>query len=188
MCYHIPTMVSLIVAYERSRGIGKGHDLLWGPYEMSSDMARVREVTRSCGTVIIGTGALINEQVDLSKRPYPKIAKLIVLTRRPKDEITIPDVEVANSVSEALEMAQHNAVVLGGVQVYHSALPYVDVIYATEVDADLPHDDDKKFPELNMSEWQEVERTFVPVGHNNPDKPHHQDIYPSYQVTYRRKK
>ncbi len=182
-------MVSMVVAYERSRGIGKGAELLWGPYEMAHDMARFRELSRAAGTIIAGRKALLNDQVDLTKRPFPKIDQVIVLTRGPKESIAIPDVDVANSIEEALAMARHDPLVIGGGEVYRSALPYVDIIYATEVDADLPHDEHTRFPELSETEWEKTENMFVPVGKENdiPSSRKH-NTYPSYQVTYIRKK
>ena len=84
-------------------------------------------------------------------------------------------------------MARHDPLIIGGAQVYRAGLPYADRIYATEIDADLPHDEATRFPELLPDQWRETERTFVPAGKLNDDtESKKQNIYPSYEVTYER--
>lgn len=181
-------MISLIVAYERGRGIGYRGGLLWGSYEMSTDMKRVRDVTRSVGAIIIGTGALKDGQIIPHTRPFPKVGHVIVLSRQSKEALGIPDVDVAGSVEEALSLAGGDAVVMGGAQVYRAMMPFIDTIYATEVDADLPHDKKTRFPDLQPDEWEKTDSRFVPAGvdHSDP-KGRRRDVFPSYQVTYKRR-
>lgn len=174
----------IVVAYERDRGIGLGSKLLWEAYEMSTDMARFRRLTRQAGCIIIGRNSLINDQIDLTKRPFPKVEQVIVLTSQSR--IEVPGVEVADSIERALEIAHVDPLVVGGGQAYRSALPYADTVYATEVHASIPHDEATRFPELPASEWRETERIEFVAG-KDPDHPRKQDLYDSAHVTYIRK-
>ncbi|GEM_PF-1884567 len=182
-------MPAIIVAYERRRGIGARGGLLYGPYEMATDKARFREISRQMGTLIIGRKSLIDEQISLDTRPFAKVEQVIVVTHQ--DALPVPGIEIAHSLAEAVEKSHSDPLIAGGASMYAQALdaefPYpVDTVYATEIDADLPHDSEMRFPELPREEWIETEREYVPVG-MLPNHARKQNVYPSYEVTYRRR-
>lgn len=183
-------MPAIIVAYERNRGIGNAKgELLYGPYEMATDKARFRTISRQMGTVIIGRKSLLDEQISLDRRPFAKVEQVIVVTHQPT--LDIPGIEIAHSLAQAISMAHRDPLIAGGASIYAQALdpefPYpVDTIYATEIEADLPHDPTLRFPELPATQWRAAECREVPAG-RWPDHPRKHDRYPSREVTYRRR-
>lgn len=157
-------MKYIIVAYDRNRLIGGGNELLWQG-DMKSDMRRVRALTT--GNAII-----------MGRKTYESIGRAlpnrqnIVVTHRPFE---VEGVEVADSLERAFEMVEpgREAYVFGGGQIYEQALPFVDRIVATEIDAEF--DGDAYFPVLG-DEWIEAEREDHPADEEN--------LYPFSFVTY----
>ncbi|MFP4554432.1 MAG: dihydrofolate reductase, partial [Actinomycetota bacterium] len=68
-------------------------------------------------------------------------------------------VEVAGSLDAALEIARargQDAFVVGGAEVYQTALDVADILELTEVDA--APEGDTWFPAVDWSEWRETAR------------------------------
>ena len=119
-------MLSLIVAYDDERGIGKGNDLLW---KISADLKRFKALTTGHPIVM---GRKTYQSIG---RPLPARTN-IVITRQV--DFTADGCEVVGSLNEALQAAFHSpgsdeVFVIGGGEIYQQALPQVDRIYATEV-------------------------------------------------------
>ena len=163
-------MKSMVVAYDRHRAIGKNGSRPWEGGKMKADMRHFRELTRE-KTVIMGRRTF---EIDVGGRALPKRLN-IVLSR---DDIQVPEgVLVAHSLQEAYAMATSDEViVIGGGQIYLEALPDIDVVYATEIDADIKGD--AFFPVLASREWEEVERENHSADSEN--------IYDYAFVTYKR--
>ena len=91
-------------------------------------------------------------------RPLPKRTN-VVLTR---DMFFIAtNCLVAHSLDQAINISVDNgeeeAFIIGGGQIYELALPFLDKVYLTEVDIDIPENKQVvKFPELPLDEWKEV--------------------------------
>ena len=134
----------LIVAYDDNRGIGVRGDLPWGR-ELPADLRHFRALTLG-RTVIMGRTTFESVGV-LPDREN------IVVTHRP---LECSDVIAVDNLQAAYERAQYESVVIGGASIYEQALKDVDLIYATEVHADVS-DVDTFFPELDGS-WQEATR------------------------------
>jgi len=81
---------------------------------------------------------------------------LVVVSR--DSELVIEGCEVVNHLSAAFELVKHekDVFVIGGATLYKQALPFVEKIYLTKVDAEI--DGDAFFPEINWGEWQEISR------------------------------
>jgi dihydrofolate reductase len=111
--------------------------------------------------------------------PLPKRTN-IILTRDPFFIAT--GCITAHSLEEALTIAQDNgeeeAFIIGGAQIYELALPYLDKLYYTEVDAEP--EGDILFPELNWDDWQLLSKKDHPAGER--------DDFPFTFKVYRRKK
>ena len=89
-------------------------------------------------------------------RPLPGRTN-IVLTRN--EEWSHDGVEVAGSLDGALEIARargQDAFVVGGSEVYRTALDVTDTLELTEVDA--APEGDTWFPNVDWSKWQETAR------------------------------
>lgn len=162
-------MKSMIVAYDKHRAIGKNGGRPWDGGKLRGDMRRFRELSKG-KSLIMGQRTFL---LDVGGHALPN-RQNIVLSR---EDLAIPNVIVAHSLTEAYAAAEYDIAVIGGGQVFHEALGDVDVVYATEFDGDIKGD--VFFPELPANEWEEVSRENFKADEDN--------IYDYSFVTYRRK-
>lgn len=139
--------ISIIVAMDRNRAIGKDNAL---PWHIPSDLKYFKSIT-------MGKPILMGRKTFQSiGRPLPG-RQNIVLTRDPKwhaDGVTvINDVSAAHTVTDDVT----ELMVIGGAEIYRALLHETDRLYITEVD--LVVDADTYFPPLKEGEWREVSRT-----------------------------
>lgn len=149
-------MKSIVVAYDKNRGIGADNDLLW-MRDLPADLKHVRKLT-------LGKSIIMGRKTfeSIGSRPLPD-RQNIVLSRT---STGVEKVITAGSLQAAYAMAQFPIVVFGGASVYRDALPDIDTIYATEVDADFPQAT-VFFPEIDMNEWEEVSREHHEADEKN---------------------
>lgn len=140
-------MKSIIVAYDKQRGIGAENDLLW-MRDLPADLKHFRKLTVG-KTVIMGRKTF----ESIGSKPLPD-RQNIVLSRSP---IGTSNVITAGSLEAAYAMAQYRIFIIGGEMVYRKALADAEMIYATEVDATFPQAS-VFFPEIKLTLWQEVSR------------------------------
>ena len=161
---------AIIVAYDTNRAIGRGGDLPWGR-SLPADLVQFKRLTRG-GNVIMGRKTF----ESIGSHPLPE-RENIVISSRPTG---VKGVLTAVNLPSALALSRYSTFIIGGAQVYSSALeiPAIDTIYATEVDAAFS-DADTFFPELDTTIWQEMSRTHHPADDDN--------AYAFDFVTYRRK-
>lgn len=159
-------MKSIVVAYDRKRGIGASGDLPWGR-DLPADLAHFKALT--VGKSII-MGHTTFESIG---RPLPD-RQNIVLSRSP---LSATSITVAGSLRTAYELAEFEPVIIGGESVFREALPDVDTIYATEVDAEF-REATVFFPKIDNDGWREVARE-----HHDADT---QNKYAFDFVTYQR--
>ncbi|MEO8497087.1 MAG: dihydrofolate reductase [Planctomycetota bacterium] len=138
---------SLIVAMERNRVIGRDGDL---PWHLSADLKRFKQLT---------TG----HHIIMGRKTFASIGRLLpgrtsVVVTRQVDFVAAGAV-ITHSLNDAIAASSSDdeAFIIGGAEIYQQALPLVDRIYLTEVDADL--DGDARFPDFDRTEWSVVERT-----------------------------
>jgi dihydrofolate reductase len=150
-------IISLLVAMDEKRGIGKDGKL---PWRLSSDMKRFRELTMG-HHIIVG-----RKTFESIGKPLPG-RQTIIVTRNP--DYRVEGCLIAGSVEAAIELAasrgESEAFVIGGANIYAQSLDIADRIYLTEVHAEV--DADTFFPEFDRSEWTEGECTFQPVDEKN---------------------
>lgn len=134
-----------IVAVSQSWGIGRDGHLL---FRISADLQRFKALTTG-HTVIMGRKTL---QSLPGGRGLPNRRNL-VLTRQ---EDFAPDrAEAVHSLGELLALADRNAFVIGGQDIYEQLLPYCTRVYVTKVFADAPAD--AFFPNLDEDpHWRAV--------------------------------
>lgn len=138
--------LSIIVAMDAKRVIGHENRL---PWHLPADLKHFRQIT-------MGKPILMGRKTwESIGRPLPGRTS-IVITR--DSNYTAEGCNVVHSIGEALAVAQgHDEVmVIGGEQLYRQVLLDADTLYLTLVEGDFPGD--AFFPELNQSEWREVER------------------------------
>ena len=140
-------MIGLIVAHTKNRVIGKDGSM---PWNIPGELSRFRELTT--GNVVI-----------MGRRTYESIGKPlpnrynIIISRTQRFEAE--NCTTAGSLEEALRSAGNRDIFIGGGgKLYEEAIPLVDKMYITEIDAVI--DGDTFFPEFDASEFiREVEKT-----------------------------
>lgn len=154
--------LALIAAYARDYAIGVNNGL---PWYLPEDLKWFKRNT--LGKPII-MGRKTFESIG---KPLPMRCN-IVITR--DGNWSAAGVSVAHSLAEAIERAEQQAVlegieeamVIGGAQIYQDALQYVQRMYLTLVDTQVPKAD-AFFPRWKMTDWQLRERQFQPSTHHD---------------------
>ena len=141
--------VSLIVAMDKNRGIGKNNDLMW---HLPNDMRFFKDTTVNH---IVVMGRKNYDSIPEKYRPLPN-RRNVILTRN--SNFKAKDCDVFNSLDDALGAYEYGSektiFIIGGGQIYALALAQevVDEMYITYVDGD--YDADTFFPEFDESKWR----------------------------------
>ncbi len=154
--------VCLIAARGRNNVIGNEGDL---PWRLKDDLAFFKKVTMGC-PILMGR----KTWESLPFRPL-KGRENIVMTR--DWTYNAPGARVYSSFPAAINAARAIATrqgagcvfVIGGATIYDLALPYVDTIYMTEVDASP--EGDVFFPQLAPDEWKTETMASHEAGDGN---------------------
>jgi dihydrofolate reductase len=148
--------LSIVVAMCRNRVIGRDNAM---PWHLPADLGHFKKITMGKPIVM---GRKTFESIG---RPLPGRHN-IVITR--DAAYAVEGCTVVNSVDAALEAAGDagEVMVVGGANLYEQLLPRVDTIHLTEIHAEP--EGDTFFPEINDSEWREVEREDFSADDKNP--------------------
>jgi dihydrofolate reductase len=151
---------SIIVARANNRVIGKDNGLIW---HMPHDLKHFKNTT-SGHYVLMG-----RKSFESLGKPLPNRLNVIITRNK---EYAAEGALVVHGLKEALQLAaeqkQQEVFILGGGEIYKQALDagQVDRIYLTEIQDRF--EGDTYFPELDMSQWQEVSRESFKADHQNP--------------------
>lgn len=152
--------IALIAAMSRNRVIGINNDL---PWHLPDDMKYFMETTRD-HVVIMGRKNF--DSLPPKFKPLPNRTN-VILTRQKGYEV--PNCTVFNVMKDAYAFAEARGekelFVIGGGQIYQMAIAQADVIYLTEIDADIENGE-VFFPVMG-DEWKEVSRV-----HHDADERH----------------
>jgi len=150
-------IISMIVAMDEKRGIGKDGRL---PWRLSSDLKRFRELT-------------MGHHLIVGRKTFESIGKalpgrqMIVVTRNAG--FSADGCIVARSVQAALAIARERGetevFVIGGAEIYAQTLDAADRVYLTQVHAEV--DADTFFPELKGDAWTEAQCAFQAADDKN---------------------
>jgi dihydrofolate reductase len=148
--------ISIIVAIAENNAIGKDNQLLW---HLSDDLKRFKRLTTG-HTVIMGR----NTYLSLPNGALPN-RRNIVISDQPDE--SFEGCEMAHSIDEALQLAgdSDECFVMGGGMVYQQMMPVAGRLYLTKVHQSF--DADTFFPEIDFSEWEELESELVEAGGKN---------------------
>lgn len=143
--------VALIVAAAANNVIGRDNQL---PWHLPQDLKYFKAKTMG-KPIIMG-----RKTFDSIGRPLPGRINIVVTRNR---AWSAAGVSVVTSVHDALQMAQQLVVgqdvkevmVIGGAEIYQSALPLADKVYLTRID--LAIEGDAYFPDLDAAEWHLTE-------------------------------
>jgi dihydrofolate reductase len=138
--------VGLVWAQSTSGVIGRGGDV---PWRVPEDLARFKQVTMG-HTVVMGRRTW--DSLPAAVRPLPG-RRNVVLSRQP--DFTADGAEAVDSLEAALTISgtEPETWVIGGAQIYLLGLPRATRCEVTEVDIDLPRDDDDAVAPLLDESW-----------------------------------
>lgn len=143
--------IHIVVAFGKNRELGLNNKLLW---HLPEDLKRFKKLTKG-HPVIMGRKTFESILGYLGK-PLPN-RKNIVITRN-KNYKAPESVSVVGSLDEAIEEASKFDTEIhigGGTQIYKEALPHVDWLHVTHVDASP--EADTYFPEFE-NDFEETNR------------------------------
>lgn len=141
--------VSLIVAMDTDRGIGKNNDLMW---HLPSDMRFFKETT--LGHIVV-MGRKNYESIPEKYRPLPK-RENVVLTRN--ESYVADKCNVFHSLDECLKYYQseeeRTVFIIGGGEIYRQALEIdvIDEMYISHVNHSYKAD--TFFPDFDLKKWK----------------------------------
>lgn len=148
--------IALIAAMSKNRVIGINNDL---PWHLPDDMKYFMESTK--GHVVI-MGRKNFDSLPPKFKPLPNRTN-VILTRQ--EDYEVADCVVFNKMTDAYayaeEQGEKELFVIGGGQIYQMAIDRADVIYLTEIDADIENGE-VFFPEMG-DEWEETSRRHHPA-------------------------
>ncbi|UTI40725.1 dihydrofolate reductase [Niallia sp. RD1] len=158
--------VSLIVAMDKNRVIGKDNDI---PWRIPRDWEYVKKIT-SGHPIILGRKNFQSIGKALSKR------RNIVISR--DRELVFDGCEMAHSLDEVFKLCEkeEEIFIFGGEEIYRIFLPYVEKMYITNIHAEF--EGDTFFPNVDLSKWTQTSVTQGIRDEKNP--------YPYYFHIYER--
>ena len=140
-------MIGLIAARSLNNIIGKDGHI---PWKIPGEQQQFKELTTD-NIVIMGRKSY--EEIG---HPLPDRITIVVSKSR---KIEGPDLRSADSVKNALDLALQtpeyagkDIFFAGGYTIYKEALPYVDVMYITQVNLQI-EDGDVSFPDFDASKF-----------------------------------
>lgn len=151
-------LVSLIAAMAKNRVIAGANGIPW-------NMPRDREHFRAYTS---GKAMLIGSRTYTEMRGWFTNHLPIILTSRSPADAHARHVvrDVASAITLAQKMGAAELVVSGGALTYQAALPHVQKMILTQIDADF--DGHILFPEWNPAEWLQTDTADYPADAQNP--------------------
>lgn len=139
--------ISIIVAIAQNFAIGKNNDLL---FHLPNDLKRFKEITIG-HPVIMGR----NTFLSLPKGALPNRRNIVITDNK---EEKFDRCEMVFSIEEAVKSVENEpeAFIIGGGMIYRAFFPVAGKLYLTVVHQDF--DADIYFPEIDYSQWEELER------------------------------
>lgn len=150
-------MLSLLVAMDKNRVIGKNNDL---PWRLPADLAYFKKVT-------------LGHPIIMGRKTHESIGRVlpgrqnIILTRNETYEAE--GCTIIHHIDEIKELGAKNKeelFVIGGAEIFQEVLPFADKLYITFIEEEF--EGDTYFPEINEAEWQEIAREKGPRDDKNP--------------------
>ena len=143
-------MISLIVAMDKNRVIGRGGGI---PWHLSSDFAYFKRLTNG-HPIIMG-----RKTFESIGRALPGRTNIVITSN---ESWSAPDCECVGSLQEAIDLAEKSLggdelFVIGGGIIFAESMRLADRLYVTEVDT-IVTDGDTFFPVIDPIKWYEISR------------------------------
>jgi len=150
--------ISLIVAKAKNNVIGKDNGLVW---KLSADLRHFKNTTTG-HHLIMG-----RKTFESTEKPLPNRTSVVV-TRN--ENYSVPEGHHAvTNLEDAINICRHKQLekifISGGGEIYKIALPLVEEMIVTEVDAQP--EGDTYFPEVDWSDWEELSREHYEADEKN---------------------
>lgn len=161
-------MISLLVAMDQKRTIGKNNDL---PWHLPADLAYFKRVTMGHPIVM---GRKTHESIGRALPGRPNI----IITR--DKNYSAQGCRVIHSIEEIKgieEKMEDEIFVIGGGQIFKETVQFADLLYITLIEKTF--EGDTFFPEINKAEWELVLKEKGIKDERNP--------YDYFFLIYRRK-
>lgn len=129
--------ISIIAAIGRNRELGKRNELIW---RIPADLKRVKELTTG-HPIIMGR----NTYTSIG-RPLPDRTNIVVTQSVTEIEGCVVCNSLDTALAKAREIETEEIFIFGGSRIYADALPFVDRLYLTLIDAE-DTEADAFFPE-----------------------------------------
>lgn len=155
--------LALIAAMGYSNELGLDNRLIW---HIPEDLAFYKQMTMG-KNIIMGRNTFESMPVNAFKGRNP-----IVLSTKEVDKYA--DIICYNKMEDLLkyiENSEEDFMVVGGAKVYEEFLPYVDVMYLTEIYKNF--EADTFFPLVDYRYWD----SFKLADHTNEDIPYERNMY-----------
>jgi dihydrofolate reductase len=144
----------LIVAMAKNRVIGHQNKM---PWHLPAELQYFKHTTMG-HPIIMG-----RKTFESIGKPLPGRRNIVVTRDR---AFHAGGVEIAHSLAEAIQLCgTGDAFIGGGAAFYREALPHVQRVYLTEIDAEP--EGDTFFPALAQDEWREISREQRPRDEKN---------------------
>ena len=150
-------IVSIIVAMDINRVIGKDNQL---PWRLPRELQYVKKTTMG-HPIILG-----RKNYESIGRPLPG-RRNIILTR--DENFSAEGCEIAHSIEEVYKLCENEEeiFIFGGEQIYKLFLEDTDKLYVTVIHHEF--EGDTFFPEIDWTKWKEV---FVEQGITDEKNPY----------------
>lgn len=155
--------LSLIVAMDQNRGIGKDNDLMW---HLPAEMRFFTETTK--GHIVV-MGRKNYDSIPLKYRPLPN-RENVILSRN--TNFDAGDCKVFSSIDACLyhfsNETERTVFIIGGGQIYNQAIihPRLEEMYITEINHAF--EPDTFFPVFDETKWKKESVLKHEVNEKNP--------------------
>ncbi|MFS0670373.1 dihydrofolate reductase [Peribacillus frigoritolerans] len=138
-------MISLIVAMDQNRVIGKNNKL---PWHLPADLQYFKKVT-------------MGHPIVMGRKTFESIGRVlpgrenVIVTRN--QEFKAEGCVVLHDIAEIKMFADNHeeeVFVIGGAEIFKEILPFTDRLYITEIHETF--EGDTFFPEIDENEWDEI--------------------------------
>ncbi|WP_102349298.1 dihydrofolate reductase [Bacillus sp. Marseille-P3661] len=149
-------MISLVVAMDKNRVIGKDNQL---PWHLPADLAFFKKVT-------------MGKPIVMGRKTHQSIGRAlpgrenIILTR--DKNFTAEGCTIIHHIDELNKITNnHDEIcIIGGAEIFKEVLPIIDRLYITEIEHEF--EGDTFFPAIDRTNWQLVSSEKGPKDEKNP--------------------
>lgn len=149
-------IISGIVAVSENRVIGKNNQL---PWNLPADLQHFKNVT-------------MGKPILMGRKTFESIGKVLPgrcnVIISSDESYSAPGCVIANSIATALSAVEYSSevFVIGGATLFEVMLPEIQRLYLTLIHHQF--EGDVYFPEIDWSEWNEIEREDHKSDKENP--------------------